>query len=48
MAGLTGPEVAAVMGRSHEAIKKLQLRGLQRLRADLMTRADAQEVRRGA
>jgi RNA polymerase sigma-70 factor, ECF subfamily len=48
MAGLTGPEVAAAMGRSHEAIKKLQLRGLQRLRADLMTRADAQEVRRGA
>jgi RNA polymerase sigma-70 factor, ECF subfamily len=48
MAGLTGPEVAATMGRSHEAIKKLQLRGLQRLRADLMTRADAQEVRRGA
>jgi RNA polymerase sigma-70 factor (ECF subfamily) len=47
MTGLTGPEVAAAMGRSHEAIKKLQLRGLQRLRADLMTRADAQEVRRG-
>jgi hypothetical protein len=36
------------MGRSHEAIKKLQLRGLQQLRADLMTSADAQEVRRGA
>jgi RNA polymerase sigma-70 factor, ECF subfamily len=48
MAGLTGPEVAAAMGRSHEAIKKLQLRGLQQLRADLMTSADAQEVRRGA
>ena len=48
MAGLTGPEVAAAMGRSHEAIKKLQLRGLQRLRADLVSRTDAQVVRRGA
>ena len=48
MAGLTGPEVAAAMGRSHEAIKKLQLRGLQRLRAELISRADAEEVRRGA
>ena len=48
MTGLTGPEVAAAMGRSHDAIKKLQLRALQRLRAELVTRADAQEVRRGA
>ena len=48
LAGLTGPEVAAAMGRSHDAIKKLQLRALQRLRAELMGRADAQEVRRGA
>jgi RNA polymerase sigma-70 factor (ECF subfamily) len=48
MTGMTGPEVAAAMGRSHDAIKKLQLRALQRLRADLVGRADAQEVRRGA
>jgi RNA polymerase sigma-70 factor (ECF subfamily) len=48
MAGLTGPEVAAAMGRSHEAIKKLQLRALQRLRAELVSKTDAQEVRRGA
>ena len=48
LAGLSGPEVAAVMGRSHDAVKKLQLRALARLRADLMTSADAQEVRRGA
>jgi RNA polymerase sigma-70 factor (ECF subfamily) len=48
MAGLTGPEVAAAMGRSHEAIKKLQLRALQRLRAELVSRAETEEVRHGA
>ena len=48
LAGLTGPEVAAAMGRSHDAIKKLQLRALQRLRAELMSRPEVQEVRRGA
>ena len=48
MTGLTGPEVAAAMSRSHDAIKKLQLRALQRLRAELLSRADIQEVRRGA
>jgi RNA polymerase sigma-70 factor (ECF subfamily) len=48
LSGLSGPEVAAVMGRSHDAVKKLQLRALERLRADLLTRADAQEVGRGA
>jgi RNA polymerase sigma-70 factor, ECF subfamily len=48
LAGLTGLEVAAVMGRSHDAVKKLQLRALQRLRAELVTRADTQEVHRGA
>ncbi len=48
LGGLSGPEVAAVMGRSHEAIKKLQLRALERLRADLARSATTQEVRRGA
>ena len=48
LAGLTGAEVAAAMGRSHDAVKKLQLRALQRLRAELMSRADAQELRHGA
>jgi hypothetical protein len=36
------------MERSHDAVKKLQLRALQRLRADLATSADTREVRRGA
>jgi RNA polymerase sigma-70 factor (ECF subfamily) len=48
LAGLSGAEIATAMGRSHDAIKKLQLRALARLRADLMTSAEAQEVRRGA
>ena len=48
LAGMTGPEVAVAMGRSHEAVKKLQLRALERLRADLMRSATTQEVRRGA
>lgn len=33
MAGLTGPEVAQVMGRSHGAIKMLQLRAYAQLRS---------------
>jgi RNA polymerase sigma-70 factor (ECF subfamily) len=48
LSGLTGPEVAAAMGRSHEAVKKLQLRALERLRADLGSSANTQEIRRGA
>ena len=48
LAGLRGPEIAAAMGRSHDAVKKLQLRALQRLRAELATRAETREVRRGA
>jgi RNA polymerase sigma-70 factor (ECF subfamily) len=48
LAGLTGPEVAAAMGRSHDAVKKLQWRALERLRSDLTPRATTQEVRRGA
>lgn len=48
LAGLSGPEVAIAMGRSHDAIKKLQLRALERLRAELMTSAGSQEVRHGA
>ena len=47
-AGLTGPEIAAAMERSHDAVKKLQLRAVQRLRAELTTRGETQEVRRGA
>ena len=48
LSGLTGPEIAAAMQRSHDAVKKLQLRAVQRLRADLATRGETQEVRRGA
>jgi RNA polymerase sigma-70 factor (ECF subfamily) len=48
LTGLTGPEVAAAMGRSHDAVKKLQLRALERLRTDLVDGPHRQEVRRGA
>jgi RNA polymerase sigma-70 factor, ECF subfamily len=47
LAGLTGPEVAEAMGRSHDAVKKLQLRALERLRSELMT-TETKEARRGA
>jgi RNA polymerase sigma-70 factor (ECF subfamily) len=48
LSGLTGPEIAVAMERSHDAVKKLQLRALQRLRAALTTSADPREVRHGA
>lgn len=32
LAGLTGPEIAEVVGRSHAAVKMLQLRAIERLR----------------
>ena len=48
LAGLTGPEVAAAMGRSHDAVKKLHLRALERLRAELVAGTRREEVRRGA
>jgi RNA polymerase sigma-70 factor (ECF subfamily) len=48
LAGLTGPQIASIMGRSHDAVKKLQLRALERLRADLASGAGTREVRRGA
>lgn len=32
LAGLTGPEIAAALGRSHGAVKMLQLRAIDRLR----------------
>ena len=47
LAGLTGPEVAVAMGRSHDAIKKLQLRAMERLRAELVAGAGSDGVRRG-
>lgn len=33
LAGLTGPEIAAVIGRSHDAVKKLQGRAMVKLRS---------------
>jgi RNA polymerase sigma-70 factor, ECF subfamily len=47
LAGLTGLEVAAAMGRSHDAVKKLQLRALEKLRANLAAGPTAREGRRG-
>lgn len=35
LAGLTGVEVAAAMGRTHRAVKMLQFRAIQRLRVEL-------------
>jgi DNA-directed RNA polymerase specialized sigma24 family protein len=32
LAGLTGPEIAASLGKSHAAVKMLQLRAVQKLR----------------
>jgi RNA polymerase sigma-70 factor (ECF subfamily) len=32
LAGLTGPEIAEIIGRSHAAVKMLQLRAIERLR----------------
>lgn len=48
LAGLKGDEVAAVMGRSHDAVKKLQLRALEKLRRDLGTNLSGKEDRHGA
>ena len=48
LAGRNGPEVAAAMGRSHDAIRKLQLRAIDRLRADLGRDIDAGEDVHGA
>ncbi len=32
LAGLTGPEIARVLGRSHTSVRSLQFRAIQRLR----------------
>jgi RNA polymerase sigma-70 factor, ECF subfamily len=44
LAGLTGAEIAAVLGRSVAAVKMLQLRAMTRLRADLGVGAAARET----
>lgn len=48
LAGLTGPEVAAAMGRSHDAVRKLQLRAMEKLRADLERDVEARGGGHGA
>jgi RNA polymerase sigma-70 factor (ECF subfamily) len=45
MAGLTGVEIAGVLGRSHGAIRKLQYRTLRRLRDRLRTTDGQKEAR---
>ena len=47
-AGLTGREIAGVLGIGHEAAKKRQLRAIARVRAELNTVSRDQEVRCGA
>jgi RNA polymerase sigma-70 factor (ECF subfamily) len=48
MAGLTGLEVAALMGRSHPAVKMLQQRAFVRLRELLAaTAGDEERIRYG-
>lgn len=46
--GLSGPEIAAALGISHEAAKKRQLRAIDQLRADIGALPVHQEVLRGA
>ena len=47
-AGLTGREIATVLGIGHEAAKKRQLRAIDRIRAELVPLPRDQEVSRGA
>ena len=44
LAGLTGPEIARVLGRSHAAVKMLQLRAVDRLRQHLGVGAVTEEA----
>ncbi len=47
-AGLTGAEIAVVLGISHEAAKKRQSRAIARIREQLVERHNEREVSRGA
>ena len=47
-AGLSGREIAAVLGISHEAAKKRQLRAMDQVRADLTAASGTREARHGA
>jgi RNA polymerase sigma-70 factor (ECF subfamily) len=45
LAGLTGPEVAATLGRSHDSVRTTQRRAVSRLRAQLGITPDLEERR---
>ena len=47
-AGLSGREIATVLGIGHEAAKKRQLRAMDRIRTDLAATPAEREVRHGA
>jgi RNA polymerase sigma-70 factor (ECF subfamily) len=47
LAGLTGAEIARALGRSHAAVRMLQVRALDRLQALLGIADAAEEARRG-
>jgi len=47
-AGLSGREIAAVLGISHEAAKKRQLRAMDQIRAEIAATPEKWEARRGA
>ena len=47
-AGLSGREIAAVLGISHEAAKKRQLRAIDQVRADFTAVSGTREARHGA
>lgn len=46
LSGLTHPEIAAVLGRSHTSVRTLQSRALARLRTILVPDPDAEEADR--
>ena len=48
MAGLTGVQIAAAMGRSHDSVRMLQRRAIDRLRHELVAVADTKEAHHGA
>jgi RNA polymerase sigma-70 factor (ECF subfamily) len=48
IAGLTGVEIATAMGRSHDSVRMLQRRAIDRLRRELVSPGTTMEARRGS
>jgi RNA polymerase sigma-70 factor (ECF subfamily) len=48
MTGLTGVQIAEVMERSHDSVRMLQRRAIERLRLEMATFAETKEGRHGA